>query len=99
MPERKHKREPAGPIELSLENLEFVLEPAEIELGSGYVISLNYDEEGTPIVDVKTYGKVDSAKLMKEVTCLYPNAHIRQLNQEPTVTVVKKGRAKCRGRR
>ena len=99
MSERKHKREPVSSMELSRENLEFVLEPAEIELGSGYVISLNYDEEGTPIVDVKTYGKVDSAKLMKDITCLYPNAHIRQLSQEPTVTVVKKGRCKSKARK
>ncbi|MEM2912486.1 MAG: hypothetical protein QW146_08285 [Candidatus Bathyarchaeia archaeon] len=93
MSERKHKREPAIPIELSGENLEFVLEPAKIEIGSGYAISLNYDEEGNPIVDVRTYGKVDSAKLMKQIACLYPNAHIRQLSQEPTVTIVKKGRS------
>jgi hypothetical protein len=99
MSERKHKREPASPIELSQEDLEFVLEPAKIEIGSGYAISLNYDEEGNPIVDVKTYGKVDSAKLMKEIACLYPNAHIRQLSQESTVTVVKKGKGKSKARK
>ena len=99
MSERKQKREPANSIELSREDLEFILEPAEIELGSGYVISLNYDEEGIPIVDVKTYGKVDSAKLMKDIACLYPNAHIRQLSQESTVTVVKKGKGKSKARK
>lgn len=92
MSERKHKREPANPIELNREDLGFILEPAKIEIGLGYVISLNHDEEGNPIVDIKTYGKVDTAKLKKEIERLYPNAQIRQLSQEPTVTIVKKGK-------
>lgn len=90
MSEKKHKRETTSPAELNLlEDLGFVLEPAKIEIGSGYALSISYDEEGNPIVDVKTYGEVDSAKIRKEIERLYPNAQIRNLN-EPTVTVVRK---------
>ncbi|MBX5321261.1 MAG: hypothetical protein QHH12_05690 [Candidatus Bathyarchaeota archaeon] len=90
MSEKKHKREPANPAELSLpEDWGFVLEPAKIEIGSGYAVSLSYDEDGNPIVDVKTYGEVDSAKIRRDIERLYPNAQIRNLN-EPTVTVVRK---------
>lgn len=96
MSERKHKRETVNQIELNSENLGFILEPAKIEIGSGYIISLNHDEEGNPIVNIKTYGNVDSAKLRKEIERLYPNAQIRQLSQEPTVTIVKKGKRKNR---
>jgi hypothetical protein len=99
MSERKNKRESASPIELNHEDWSFILEPAKIEIGSGYVISLNCDEEGNPIIDVKTYGKVDSAKLRKEIERLYPNAQIRQLSQEPTVKIVKKNEGKRRSRK
>lgn len=98
MSEKKHKREPSSPDELSLpEDLGFVLEPAKIEIGSGYALSLSYDEEGNPIVDVKTYGEVDSAKIRREIERLYPNAQIRNLN-EPTVTVVRKSEYKSKGK-
>lgn len=94
MSERKHKREPAGPIVSNCEDLDFVLEPARIEIGSGYTVSLNQDEEGNPIMDIKTYGNVDSSKIRKEIERLYPNVRVRLLSQEPTVTIVKKGKRK-----
>ena len=95
MSEKKHKRGTPSSIELSLpEDLGFILEPTEIEIGSGYTVSMSYDEDGNPIVAVKTFGEVDSAKVRKDIKRLYPNAQIRQLNHEPTVTVVRKRKRK-----
>ncbi|MEM1551611.1 MAG: hypothetical protein QXH03_02940 [Candidatus Bathyarchaeia archaeon] len=100
MAEKRHKREAASPVKLDLaEDLGFILEPAKIEIGSGYAVSLSYDEEGNPVVDVKTYGDVDLSKIRRDIERLYPNAQIRQLNQEPTVTVVRKRKDKRKTRR
>ncbi|MEM3728388.1 MAG: hypothetical protein QXF75_04220 [Candidatus Bathyarchaeia archaeon] len=100
MAEKRHKRENTSPIELNLaEDLGFILEPAKIEIGSGYAVSLSYDEDGNPVVDVKTYGNVDMSKIRRDLERLYPNAQIRQLNQEPTVTVVRKSGGKRKSRR
>lgn len=91
MSEKKQKQEPSSPVGLSpAEDWVFVLEPAKIEIGSGYTISLNQDEDGNPIINVKTYGDVDLAKIKRHIECLYPNAQIRHVNEEPTVTIVKK---------
>ena len=90
MPERKHKREPESLIELDPEELGFVLEPTQIEVGSGYTISVSYDKNEKQIVDVKTYGEVDIAKLRRDIEQAFPNAKIRQLNQTRSVTIVKK---------
>lgn len=95
MVEKRPKRETTTPVGLDLaENLGFILEPAKIEIGSGYALSLSYDEDGNPIVDVKTYGDVDLSKIKRDIERLYPNAQIRQLNQEATVTVVRKRKCK-----
>jgi hypothetical protein len=94
MPERKHKREPESLIELDSEELGFVLEPTQIEVGSGYTISVSYDENEKPVVDVKTYGEVDFTKLRREIERAYPNAQIRQINQTSSVTIVKKRKRK-----
>ncbi len=91
MVDKKQKRDASSSIELSLpEDWGFILEPAKIEIGSGYTVSLTYDDEGNPIIDVKTYGDVDSAKIRRDIKRLYPNAQIRHINEEPTVTIVKK---------
>ncbi|MCS7114553.1 MAG: hypothetical protein RMJ15_10760 [Nitrososphaerota archaeon] len=99
MYERRQKREPLNPLELNREDLDFILEPAKIEIGSAYIISLNYDEEGNPIVDIKTYGKVDAAKLRKKIERLYPNVQIRQLSHEPKVTIVRKNERRSKSRK
>ena len=94
MPERKHKREPESLIELDTKELGFILEPTEVEVGSGYTISVSYDENEKPIIDVKTYGEVDTAKIRREIERVFPNAQIRQLNQTRSVTIVKKRKHK-----
>lgn len=94
MAEKKHKRESESLIELDSEELGFVLEPTQVEVGSGYTVSVSYDENEKPIIDVKTYGEVDIAKLRKEIERIFPNAQIRQLNQAQLVTIVKKRKRK-----
>jgi hypothetical protein len=94
MAEKKHKREPSSFIELDTEELGFVLEPTQIEIGSGYTVSVSYDEDEKQIIDVKTYGEVNTAKLRKDIKKMFPNAQIRQLNQTQTVTIVKKRKRK-----
>jgi hypothetical protein len=94
MAEKKHKRESESLIELDSEELGFVLEPTQVEVGSGYTVSVSYDENEKPIIDVKTYGEVDIAKLRKEIERIFPNAQIRQLNQTRSVTIVKKRKRK-----
>jgi len=94
MAEKKHKRESNDYIELDTEEIGFVLEPTKIEVGTGYTVSVSYDENEKPIIDVKTYGEVNTAKLRKEIEKIFPNAQIRQLNQTQTVTVVKKRKRK-----
>lgn len=92
MAEKRHKREPESLTELECDDLGFVLEPAKIEIGSGYTLCVNYDENEKPIVSVKTYGEVDIAKLRTEIARIFPNARIRQLKQKDSVTIVKKSK-------
>jgi hypothetical protein len=97
MAERKHKREEG--TELSAEEPGFVLEPAQVEVGSGYTVCVRYDENEKPIIDVKTYGEVDISKLRREIEKAFPNAQIRRLKQTPSVTVVKERKKRNRIKR
>ena len=92
MSEKRHKRELAEHIKLEMEDVGFILEPTQIEVGSGYTVSVSYDEEEKPIVDVKTYGEVDMVKLRKEIRKVFPEAEIRNLTPTSSVTIVKKRR-------
>jgi hypothetical protein len=94
MAEKKHKRESESFIEIDTEESGFILEPTQVEIGSGYTVSVNYDENEKPIIDVKTYGEVDIPKLRKEIEHIFPNARIRQLNQTQSVTIAKKRKRK-----
>ena len=94
MAEKKQKRDSGGFIEVDSEESGFVLEPTQVEIGSGYTVSVSYDENEKQIIDIKTYGKVDIAKLRREIERVFPNAKIRQLNQTRTVTVVKERKRK-----
>jgi len=93
MAERKHKRETED-VETE-EETGFILEPTQLEIGSGYTLSVNYDENEKPIINVKTYGQVDVIKLRREIEKMFPNAQINQLDQGHSITVVKrKGKSK-----
>ncbi len=94
MSNRKDKHEPENFVELDTEEYGFVLKPTQIEVGLGYSISVRHDENGKLIVDVKTYGEVDYAKIRKEINRVFPNAQIKQLNQTRSVTIVKRRRRK-----
>ena len=93
MAERKHKRGSEDIAELD-EDAGIVLEPAQIELGSGYTLAVSYDENERPVVDIKTYGQVDFARLRREIEGVFPNAQIRQKGQPQTVTIAKKNKKK-----
>jgi hypothetical protein len=95
MAERKHKREAENP-ELETEESCFILEPTQVELGSGYTLSVSYDENEDPIVNIKTYGLVNIAKLRREIEKIFPNARIKQLNQTHSIAIVKKRKKKNR---
>jgi hypothetical protein len=95
MPGRKQTRhESENIIELDNEEPSFVLEPTEVEVGSGYSISVSYDEDGKPIIDLKTYGEVDISKLRKEIKRVYPNAQIRRLSKTHSVAIARKRKGK-----
>jgi hypothetical protein len=91
MSERKRKREEL--LDLSEES-GFLLESSPVEVGSGYSISIRYDEEETPIIHVKTYGEVDMVELRKEIRRVYPNAKIEGVPELPKVKIVSVKRQK-----
>jgi len=95
MLEPKSKREENG-IEMETDDSGIVLEPTQVELGSGYAVSVRYDEKDEPIVDVKTYGKVDVSKMLKDIARVYPHAQINHWNQPPSVKIARKQQKKKR---
>jgi hypothetical protein len=99
MTERKHKHEPESEIGVSNDELGFLLEPAPIEVGSGYTLLISYDEDEKPIVDVKTYGEVNISRIRKEIEKIYPNAQIRHLGQKSTIIVAKRKKRKPRSKK
>ncbi len=90
MPDRRNKREPDSVVELDREELGFVLEPAQVELGAGYTVKVRYDDEDKPIVCVKTFGNIDIPKMMKEIKRAFPEAQIRQQGHAKTVSIAKR---------
>ena len=57
-------------------------------------MSVRYDKNEKPIVDVKIYGEVNIPRLRKEIERIYPSAQIRNLGQKPSVIIAKKSRRK-----
>lgn len=89
MAERKGKRGSEILEEVDVEECSFLMEPAKVEIGSGYTLQVSYDEDEKPVVDVKTYGQVNLAKLRKDIQKAYPDAHIRRLNEHQTITIIR----------
>jgi len=56
--------------------------------GSGYSISVTYDEKGKPVVQVKTYGDVDTAELRRDIEKRYPGARIEGLEKKPLIRII-----------
>jgi len=75
--------------ELETEEPSFLVEPRTVEVGSGYTLSIKYDENQTPTINVKTYGNVNIAHIRREIEKNFPHAHIHQLDQAHTLAVVK----------
>ncbi len=90
MAERKNRR--AETIEFETEENGFALEPAQVEIGSGYTVAVSYDENRKPVIDVKTYGIVDMLQLKRELGRTFPNAQIRQLRKSQTLIVTKRNK-------
>jgi len=68
------------------EEFPFGQKPAEG--GSGYSISVTYDDRGKPVVRVETYGDVDMAELRKDIEQQYPGARIEGLEKQPLIRIV-----------
>jgi len=56
--------------------------------GSGYSISVTYDERGKPVVQVKIRGEVDVNELRRDLKERYPDAKIEGLNEKPLIRVI-----------
>lgn len=56
--------------------------------GSGYSISVTYDDTGKPVVHVKTRGDIDVAELCRDIEQRYPRARIEGLAKHPLIRVV-----------
>lgn len=85
MPERRRKRRFFDIFGFGEEEFPFG-QPAEG--GSGYSISVSYDERGKPVVRVETYGDVDVAELRKDIEQRYPGARIEGLEKQPLIRIV-----------
>lgn len=67
---------------------EFLFGREPVEGGSGYSISVTYDESGKPLVQVKTRGDVDVAELRRDIEQRYPGARIEWLEKQPLIRIV-----------
>ena len=63
------------------------------EGGSGYSISVTYDDKGRPVVKVQTHGNVDMAELRRDIERRYPGAKVEGLEKQPLIRVVDENRA------
>lgn len=86
MPERKKKRRFFDLFGFDEEDFLFGQEP--VEGGSGYSISVTYDNSGKPVVQVSTRGDVDVAELRKDIEQRYPGARIEGLEKKPLIKIV-----------
>jgi hypothetical protein len=87
MPERKRKKK--GVFDLfDFSEEDFLLGKEPAGGGSGYSISVTYDEGGKPLVKVKTHGDVDVAELGRDLKQRYPGATIEGLEKKPLIRVV-----------
>ncbi len=86
MPERKRKRRFFDRFGFGEEDLPFGGKPSEG--GSGYSMSISYDGTGKPVVQVKTYGEVDTVGLRKDIEQKYPGAKIEGLEKKPLIRII-----------
>lgn len=96
MSERKKKQDPENSIEVETLENDFVLEPTQLEIGSGYTLAVHYDENQRPMVAVKTYGQVDLTLVKREILKIFPDAEIKHSNQTKSVKIVKASKRKTK---
>jgi len=84
--ERKRKRKPFDIFAFDEEDL--LLGNKAVGGGSGYSMSVTYDEKGKPVVKVQTYGDFDAAELRREIEQKYPGARIEGLEKQPLIRVI-----------
>lgn len=99
MIDRKNKRmvDTNIGVNSNVENL--VVEPTQIEVGSGYTVKISYDEDDRAVLDIKTYGQVDTAWLRKELKRAFPKIQLHRFNQANGESVVKVTRRKTNSSR
>ncbi|MDH5419601.1 MAG: hypothetical protein OEY39_04245 [Candidatus Bathyarchaeota archaeon] len=86
MPERRRKRRFFDIFGFGEEDFLFGGEPTEG--GSGYSMSVTYDEKGKPVVQVKTQGDTDTTKLRRDIEQQYPEAKIEGLEKKPLIRII-----------
>ena len=86
MPERKRKRRFFDLFSFGEEDFLFGGEPTGG--GSGYSISVIYDEKGKPEVHVKTHGDIDTTELRRGIEKRYPGAKIEGLEKKPLIRII-----------
>jgi hypothetical protein len=91
--QRRTKHEETS-AKIDLEETDFAITPAKVEIGSGYSVAVGYDENNEPILNVKTFGTVDVVKVQRELEDLFPSARIRHLNPASSVALIKKSKKK-----
>ena len=87
MPERKRKKRFFDDI-FGFGEEDFLFGSESTGGGSGYSISITYDEKGKPVVQVKTQGDVDTAQLRKDIEQRYPGARIEGLEKKPLIRII-----------
>lgn len=56
--------------------------------GSGYSISVTFDEKNRPVVKVQTHGDVNPTELRRDIERRYPGAKIEGLENQPLIRIV-----------
>ena len=89
MSDRERKPTVGNSIWLSTSDEKLELKPSQVEVGSGYTVRINRDENDMPVLDIKTYGEVDTNKLRRELQRAFPEIHIRRISPKTTATVTR----------
>jgi len=88
MPEKRKKKGFFDMFDFGEED--FLFDDSVQSGGSGYSISVTYDEQGKPIVQVKTRGDLDVSELRRDLEERYPDARIEGLEEKPLIRIVGK---------
>jgi CYTH domain-containing protein len=89
MIDRERKPTVANSVWLNTAEEKLELKPNQIEVGSGYTVRINRDENDVPVLDITTYGEVDTDKLRRELQRAFPEIHIRRISPTTSGTVMR----------